>query len=238
VTDTTSAMGQLSDRIRRGELVKICGLREPEHTAAAVIAGADFIGFIFAPARRQVSSAEARSCVVAARRAAAGRAVYSVGVFVDAALSEIEAIVDETELDAVQLHGAEPPELIESLPVPAFKALRPSSEWTSGRVISEMNRYRTAATPPVAILIDGYAEHSTGGTGTRADWMLASEISAKSPVFLAGGLDPENVRDAIRHVRPHGVDVSSGVEIDGVKDPARIVQFIRAARAAFQDAAG
>jgi phosphoribosylanthranilate isomerase len=216
-------------------LVKVCGLREPEHAAAAVEAGADLIGFIFAPARRQVSAAVARSCVEAARAAAAGRTVIAVGVFVDASLEHVEAIVEEAGLDAVQLHGVEPPDSIGSLPVPAFKALRPSPEFTRVQVLAEIKRYQTVVTPPVAILIDGYAPDAMGGSGTRADWTLAAEIKSVAPIILAGGLDPENIRNAIRRVRPRGVDVSSGVEVDGVKDPELIAQFVRVAREAFQD---
>jgi phosphoribosylanthranilate isomerase len=87
----------------------------------------------------------------------------------------------------------------------------------------------------LGILVDGYAEESAGGTGVRADWRLAAEIGATFPIILAGGLDPDNVGAAIRQVRPLGVDVSSGVEIDGVKDASRIEAFIRAARTAFRD---
>jgi len=133
MTGETPVREQLSRIIGRGELVKVCGLREPEHAAAAVKAGADLIGFIFAPARRQVSAAVARSCVEAARAAAAGRTVIAVGVFVDASLEHVEAIVEEAGLDAVQLHGVEPPDSIGSLPVPAFKALRPSPELVLNR---------------------------------------------------------------------------------------------------------
>jgi phosphoribosylanthranilate isomerase len=105
-------------------------------------------------------------------------------------------------------------------------------------VLSEIHRYQSAPVPPVGILVDGYSEQASGGTGARADWSLAAEICAGAPILLAGGLDPENVGDAIQRVRPLGVDVSSGVEIDGIKDSALITQFIRAARAAFLDANG
>jgi len=233
VTDEITRREQVQQFIDRGALVKICGLREPEHAFAAAAAGADLVGFIFAPARRQVTASAARSCIEAAREAAAGRTLLAVGVFIDAPLSEIEDIAAMAGLDAVQLHGAEPPDLIQHLPVPAIKALRPRPEATAGSVISEINRYVSAATPPVGILVDGYTEHALGGTGARADWAVAAEISAHSPMLLAGGLEPENVRAAIRRVRPQGVDVSSGVEIGGVKDPALITQFIRSARSAF-----
>jgi phosphoribosylanthranilate isomerase len=238
VTPKTVYKDQFSLLLSRGGLVKICGLRDPEHAAAAATAGADLIGFIFAPARRQVSATVARTCVEAARAAAVDRTLCAVGVFVDASPSEIAGIAQVAGLDAVQLHGTERPELIQSLPVPALKVLRPRPNSTSAAVINEINRYRSAVTPPVGFLVEGYSEHASGGAGARADWEIAAEVSAESPILLAGGLDPENVGAAVRLVRPLGVDVSSGVEIDGIKDSTLIAQFIRAARAAFLDETG
>jgi phosphoribosylanthranilate isomerase len=225
---------QLSHLFARGKVIKICGLREPEHAAAAAAAGADLIGFVFAPARRQVAAATARSCITAARGAAHGRTVFSVGVFVDAPPSEILQIVQEAGIDALQLHGDEPPDSLRHLPALALKALRPRPGTDAAGVVAEINRYQLSPTPPLGILVDGYSENVAGGTGTSADWRLAKEIGATFPIMLAGGLDPQNVGAAIRQVRPLGVDVSSGVEIDGAKSTARIEEFIRAAQQAFQ----
>ena len=144
-------------------------------------------------------------------------------------------IAEEAGIDALQLHGSETPELLQDLPVPALKAFRPRPGIDAAHVVAEINRYRSSSTPPVGILIDGYTEGLPGGTGARADWQRAKEIGAAFPFLLAGGLDPDNVGAAIREVRPLGVDVSSGVETDGVKTADRIEQFIRAARVAFQD---
>ena len=226
---------RLSRLFACGAVVKIDGLREPEHAAAAAAAGTDLIGFIFAPARRQVTAAVARSCIAAARAAAPERPVLAVGVFVDASHSEMTRIARETGIDAVQLHGAEPPESLLHLPVPALKALRPRPGTQAAQLMAEIDRFHSSPQPPLAILVDGYAEEFAGGTGTRADWRLAAEIGASFPIILAGGLDPDNVGAAIRQVRPLGVDVSSGVETDGVKDASRIEAFIRAARTAFRD---
>lgn len=123
--DLTRHDNTLAALVARGQIVKIDGLREPAHAAAATRAGADLIGFIFATARRQVSAATARECIVAAREAAGGRQVFSVGVFVDAAAQEIRDAITEAGLDAVQLHGDEPPEALALLEVPAIKAFRP-----------------------------------------------------------------------------------------------------------------
>lgn len=235
MADVSGASAQLKQLFDRGGLVKIDGLLEPVHAAAAVAAGADLVGFIFAPARRQVTARTAQTCIAAAREAAAGRAMLAVGVFVDASASEIAEIVGEAGIDAVQLHGTEQPDFLENLAVPAFKALRPQMNSTAAQVTDEIESYRSAAVPPAGFLIDGYSDKASGGTGVRADWDLAAQVGAKYPIILAGGLDPGNVRSAIRHVRPLGVDVSSGVEIDGIKDVARITQFVLAARAAFAE---
>ena len=230
VDDEGKSLGQA---FARGNLIKICGLREPEHAAAAAEFGADLLGFIFAPARRQVTVEAARRCIEAARSAAGARPIVAVGVFVDAPASEIERAAAGAGLDAVQLHGSEDPSFVEALGVPATKVLRPRGGVEAAAVIAEIDAFRSSRRPPAGFLIDGYADGASGGTGARADWDVAAEVAAARPVMLAGGLEPENVAAAIRRVRPIGVDVSSGVETDGVKDVARIDAFIRAARQAF-----
>jgi phosphoribosylanthranilate isomerase len=144
-------------------------------------------------------------------------------------------VAQEAGVDALQLHGTESPESLEQLPMPALKALRPHPGIDAAHILAEISRFRSSTKPPVGILIDGYTEGVPGGTGAHADWGRAKEIGAAFPFLLAGGLDPENVGTAIREVRPLGVDVSSGVEIDGVKDADRIEAFIRTARKAFQE---
>ena len=219
--------------MQRGGVIKICGLREPEHAAVAAAAGADLIGFIFAPARRQVNATVARACVMAARESAPA-GVSAVGVFVDAPAAEIADIVLEAGLDAVQLHGSELAEMLQALPVPAIKVVTPKPGEEQDQVILAIQRFADAAMPPAAFLVDGYSAHGAGGTGARADWSLAAAVAQRRSFLLGGGLDPKNVGGAISLVRPLGVDVSSGVEIAGDKDPALITSFVAAARAAFQ----
>lgn len=233
--DVVGSHQRLRDLLARDHLIKICGLRQPDHAAVAAAAGADLLGFIFAPARRHVTAAVARACVTAARRASRERAIMTVGVFVDAGSDEIREVVGEADLDAVQLHGGEPPDLLTTLPVPAIKALRPRAGESAPDVVAAIDRYRACARPPFIFLVDGYADGLAGGTGARADWGLAADVAAQRLILLGGGLDPANVAAAIRQVRPRGVDVSSGVELDGVKDPTRIEAFIRTARSAFLD---
>ncbi|MDQ3225339.1 MAG: phosphoribosylanthranilate isomerase [Chloroflexota bacterium] len=226
--------GSLPRLFARGAVVKICGLREPVHAQAAAVAGADLLGFIFAPARRQVTTEVARACIEAARSAVPEREVHAIGVFVDAAPGEIRKIVREADLNAVQLHGSESPEFLRHIGVPVIKTFRPRPGTTTETLIATIDPYREAPNPPKAILLDGFAAGAAGGTGARADWSLAASLNLAEGVFLGGGLDSQNVAAAIRMVRPVGVDVSSGVETDGVKDIARIEGFVQAARLAFQ----
>ena len=223
------------DVLGRERLIKIDGFREPEHAAAAAAAGADLIGFIFAPARRQVAPDVAAAGIAAARAEKSGRPFAAVGVFVNASAEEICRVVAESGVNLVQLHGSEPPGLLAELPVPAIKVFRPQPGVSAAAILREMRRFDLAPRPPVAYVIDGYAPDASGGTGTSADWDLAAEVAAERSIVLGGGLDPGNVGDAIRRVRPRGVDVSSGVETAGVKDTARIEAFILAAGAAFHD---
>jgi phosphoribosylanthranilate isomerase len=235
VAELAPAHDRLTQLFARGRVIKICGLRDPKHAAVAAAAGTDLVGFIFAPARRQVTVATARSCIAAARAAASGRNIIAVGVFVDAPSAEMADIAREADIDALQLHGSETPELLQQLPVPVLKVFRPQPGMDAAHVVAEIDRYQSSPRPPVGILIDGYTEGVRGGTGARTDWRRAKEIGAAVSFLLAGGLDPNNVGAAIREVRPLGVDVSSGVEIDGVKSVDRIEAFIRAARNAFQE---
>ena len=212
--------------------IKVCGLREPADAAAAAAAGADLIGFIFAPARRRVTPDQAASAIMAARGATT-RPVLAVGVFVDADPEEINRTAADADLDLVQLHGDEDPALLAALSRPAVKAIRPRPGESSAVVAGRMEGYLGADRPPVAFLVDGWDERAPGGTGVRADWTLAADLAARYPVLLAGGLTPENVPEAILEVTPLGVDVSSGVETDGAKDHAKIAAYVAAARRAF-----
>lgn len=227
------ANDRVAEVFRRQRLVKVCGLREPEHAVAAARAGADFLSFIFAPARRQVSADVARAAIDAARQAAGNHTFVAVGVFVDEDSAEILEAASGAGLDLVQLSGGEPPQFVSELGMPAIKALRPLPGTSTSSVIAEIASYRNQAVPPVAFLVDAYSPTAAGGTGAKADWDLAATLSDEVPILLAGGLKPENVGEAIQRVRPLGVDVSSGVEIDGVKSTPRIEQFVSAAREAF-----
>jgi phosphoribosylanthranilate isomerase len=198
--------------------VKICGVTSVQDLELCVDAGADAIGFNFyARSPRRVDLEAAKRLV----QALAGRAL-AVGVFVDASFDQIEVVKARTGIGCVQLHGAEPPELLARLLPHAYKAIRvrdASSLAEARRVGGEH------------ILLDAYVPGQPGGTGARFDWELAAELAAERQVTLAGGLEPANVAAAVARVRPYCVDVASGVEVaPGRKDAAKVREFIRAAK--------
>lgn len=200
-------------------LVKICGITNPEDALAAVEAGADALGFNFwRPGKRYVAPEPAADII-----AGLPGAVWKVGVFVNEEISTVLRIARLAKLTAVQLHGAESPAYLESLgEYEKLKAIRVDSGFEAARLAE----YRAAT----ALLLDGVGV-TPGGTGNSFDWSRAIEAKKFGRVILAGGLTPENVSEAIRRVRPWGVDVASGVEsAPGRKDHARMRAFVRAAR--------
>ncbi len=236
MASNSSSVTRIDATIHPGS-VKICGTRTVEHALVAVDAGAELIGMIFAPARRQVAIEMARRISDAVH--ATSSEVRVVGVFVDAPADEINASARDAGLDLVQLHGDEPRELIADLEFPAIKVFRPPPGERAGDLTNRIRPYLAAAVPPVAILIDGYDPKAHGGTGARADWDIVRAVSDElgNVVGLAGGLTPGNVGGAIQTVTPLLVDTSSGVEIDGVKDASLIRAFIAGADRAFAETA-
>ena len=184
--------------------------------ATAVVAadaGADAIGLVLAPSRRQVT-------VDQVRRIAAELPpfVTKVGVFVDEDHARVLETALACGLDMVQLHGREPPEYCATLPLPIIKAIRVRD----ARSLEAMWKYRVAA-----LLLDSYDPDLAGGTGTAFKWEIASGLDdAPAPVILSGGLTPDNVGEALEIVHPYAVDVSSGVETNGRKDHGKIRAFL------------
>jgi len=208
-------------------LVKICGLRTVEHALAAVDAGADLLGFIFAPARRQVSPAEVAQISRAVRSATPPeRRLTIVGVFVDEAPERMRAVAQQCDLDAIQLSGDEPIALAKQLgDLAIIKAVR-------FRETTAEQSWLNSEAPNIRLLVDAHVPGTYGGAGVVADWDRARLLADHRPIILAGGLAPANVGMAIEYVRPWGVDVSSGVETEGIKDSAKILAFVSAAHAA------
>ncbi len=200
---------------------KICGITRIEDARAAAAAGADAIGLVFyAPSPRAVSVERAREIV-----AALPPFVTTVGLFVNAAREEVEAVLQSVPLDLLQFHGDESAADCRGFGRPWMKALRVRS---GEDVLARCSEYPDAA----GILLDTYVAGVPGGTGERFDWSLVP-LDAPLPLILAGGLDPDNVAEAIARVRPHAVDVSGGVEASrGIKDHGKVEAFLRAVRGA------
>jgi len=205
--------------------IKICGITRAQDAAAAVAAGADAIGVIFAPSPRQVSVAQA-----AAALKDVPPPVARIGVFVDASAEEIQEAVTACGLTAVQLSGSESPEFCDALPRPAVKVLHIGTDF--GLEAAEPYRGHAAA-----LLLDTLVSGKAGGTSQTFDWQVAGDVPGWAPTFVAGGLNPGNVGACIATLRPYAVDVSSGVEYSpGVKDHEKIVAFCAAVRIADQEA--
>lgn len=208
--------------------VKICGITRPDDGRHAARAGADAIGLVFyPPSPRYVSPRQAADIV-----AALPPFVTTVGLFVDAPPEQIAALLEQVPLDMLQFHGDESPEYCAAFQRPWLKALR-MRDGVDPR--AEAERYGAAGAR--GLLVDSYVPGVPGGTGERFDWdRLPADPSL--PLVLAGGLDPANVAEAVRRVRPWAVDVSGGVEVlgvdgrrqGGIKDPGAVSAFIRAAR--------
>lgn len=197
--------------------VKICGLKEIEHVETAVHAGADFIGFMFAPSKRRITVEEAVELAKAIPNT-----VKKVGVFVNEESATIRQIAEAVGLDYIQYHGDETPEQIQEIGLPAIKAFS---------IRSEEDVERAATYDVDYYLFDAPGTDFRGGSGNSFDWMLLDKVNIPlEKVILAGGLKVENVGLAITLVEPYAVDVSSGVEIDGRKDSAAITKFIETAK--------
>lgn len=210
-----------------GVKAKICGLRSYEAAREAVIGGADAIGFILAPSRRQVTIGDVSS--IRTRLLQEFPSIPPiVGVTVNLPRAELDLLAETGVVDIVQLSGDEDPPLIDGFSLPVWKAIRVAPDETFERAIASVLAWLSAPTPAAAILLDAYHPEKFGGTGIVGDWEMSRRIAAQVPIWLAGGLTPENVTQAIASVRPFGVDVASGVETDGQKDPAKIRAFLSA----------
>ena len=209
--------------------IKICGLSEIQHVVAAAEAGADFLGLVFAPSRRQVSAAKALQLVKAVCHLKPHPAV--VGVFVNSAADEVNRIADYCHLDRVQLSGDENWDYCQKIERPIIKVVHVLNTSTPDEIVSEIaTGYQLLSQQDFIFLLDSKVGNIYGGTGQTFDWQLARKVSARFPVLIAGGLTPTNVSRLVKETKPWGVDVSSGLETNGQKDTAKIVAFIKAVR--------
>ncbi|MCL5287593.1 MAG: phosphoribosylanthranilate isomerase [Acidobacteria bacterium] len=209
--------------------VKICGITNWADAEAALAAGANALGFNFyAPSPRYIPPSHARMII---SRMPPG--VDAVGVFVNASFAEAHEIGLTVDLDVLQLHGDEAPEAVAEFSEswPLIKAFRVGPEFRAELLES----YRSHTD---FFLLDGFSDGARGGTGNTFDWSKALEAKRYGRIFLSGGLNADNVGEAIRQVRPFAVDVCSGVEASpGKKDAERVREFIAAVEAASKEIA-
>lgn len=201
--------------------VKICGITNVADALASVQSGADALGFMFfAGSKRNIAPRSAGEIVPHVPAA-----VAKVGVFVNPTVEFVREAIAASGIDTLQFHGEETPEFCAQFGLPVLKAFRVKDR----SILSDCARHRDAAW-----LLDSFVDGALGGTGATFDWNVAIEAVRLHPkVILAGGLKPETVAEAVRQVRPFGVDVSSGVEsAPGRKDHAKVRAFIVAARGA------
>lgn len=185
--------------------VKICGLSTQGAVEAAVSAGADYIGFVFAPSKRQVTVEQAAELAKFIPSH-----IQKVGVFVSPSRAELLEAVDKVGLDLVQVHGRVTDDLFEDLPCASIQAVQIDGD---GHVPNSQADY---------LLFDA----PVAGSGQTFDWGRLDTTELSQPFFIAGGLNEDNVVEAIQHFTPYAVDVSSGVETDGQKDHEKIRRFI------------
>ena len=200
--------------------IKICGIKTLNDALAAIDAGADYLGFNFYP--KSVRFIDKKACVeITSVLKKEYTHIKRVGVFVNSPVEEVKDILDICSLDLAQLHGDETAEMLNELEGKAFKAFRGIPENMNGFERSE----------PPAFLVDASVKGVYGGSGVTTDWNGAAELAKKDPLLLAGGLTPENVAEAVRQVKPWGVDVASGVEsAPGEKNAGRMKAFVQAVR--------
>jgi phosphoribosylanthranilate isomerase len=201
--------------------IKICGIKTLQDALVAAEAGADMLGFNFYPG--SVRFVDLATCLqISSPLRQDHSSVQLVGVFVNSSVEEIRRALDMCALDLAQLSGDETPELCGALGDKAFKSFH-------GVPDIEVRPYARTRGP--AFLVDGARSGSYGGTGIVPDWSAAAKLARKYPLLLAGGLNPDNVAEAVEQVRPWGVDVASGVESrPGEKDAGKISAFVEAVR--------
>ena len=199
-------------------LTKICGITNIEDARVAEDAGAYAIGLVFyKKSPRYISIDTAKEIV-----ARINQPLNSVGLFVDAERDYICSVLEQFDLDILQFHGQESEQTCAFFNKPYIKAIRVSKDTN---ILKEVEKYSSAK----AILLDTHVEGLLGGTGKVFDWTMIPRNLSK-PIILAGGLNVDNVKDAIRKIRPYAVDVSGGVESEkGKKDPKKIKDFINEA---------
>ena len=211
--------------------VKMCGISQIETIPAVVEAKPDYMGLVFAPSKRQVTVAQAKTLVEELHKGYAKKyssdteqdkddTIKTVGVFVNETVDNLVTIANEANLDAVQLHGDEDEAFIQSL-----KERTNVEVWKAVQIQSAADAEAWIDSSADMLLFDAYHKDERGGTGEVFDWSCLDAF--ERPFMLAGGIDSTNVARAIRTVRPYGIDISSGIETNGVKDDVKITAFTK-----------
>ncbi len=213
-------------------IFKICGLRDVGSALVATESGASLLGFNFVEGvRRQLQPEKGAEVISQFRAACDGPMPSIVGLFANQPTKFVDSVAGQCGLDYAQLCGDEPPEFWDALSVPVIRQVKVRDDLErSESVAAVLREVESTASSGHLALLDKHIAGRLGGTGSTFDWEVAREIAKDYQVIVAGGLTPENVADAIRVSRPWGVDVSSGVETGGIKDPSRIRAFADAVK--------
>jgi len=209
--------------------VKICGITEVSYAQAAIEAGADLIGVVLAPSPRKVTYEKAREIAIAVKK----HNLPAVGVFVNMPAATVNNAALSCGLDWVQLSGDESWEYCQQIEKPVIKTIHISPSLSERELLAHLEdgQEKLGDRSPI-YLLDTLVENKYGGTGKIFAWEIARRAVARYQVIIAGGLHPGNVGQVVADLRPWGVDVSSGVESQGVKDVEKIKAFIKAVRSA------
>ncbi len=214
---------------------KICGLRDVPNALVAAESGADFLGFVFVEGvRRQLQPDEGSQIIYDFCMAFDGDKMPKlVGLFANQDAEFVNDVIHQCGLDYVQLCGDEPPEFWDELAAPVIRQVKVREDLPRSEVVSLVSE-RVAETLDAGhiALLDKHQPGALGGTGKAFDWSIARGLASDSPVLVAGGLHPRNVAEAIATAAPWGVDVSTGVETDGLKDAEKIRAFAAAVKSA------
>jgi phosphoribosylanthranilate isomerase len=211
--------------------IKICGIKNEADALGVAEAGADYIGLVFAESPRQVTPESAAKITSALKKNKTN--AKSVGVFVNTAPQVVQQTATQYNLDFVQLSGDEDLDYCRLLNFPLIKVIRLSNSDAAEKLEKQIFKTHISLFDRhFIIMLDVASKGKYGGTGETFDWKLAKPIVERCDVIIAGGLNAENVGEAIGTLKPWGVDVSTGVETKGVKDMKKIIKFIKAVREA------
>lgn len=200
--------------------IKMCGLRRPDDIIYANECLPDYIGFVFAESRRKVSGREAKKL-----GEQLDPSIKKVGVFVNEPLRSLISISEEAGLDIIQLHGDEGEEYIKEVKHETGKEL-----WKAVRVRMVKDIQEAQRLPADKLLLDSFSEESYGGTGKVMDFAVLDQADIRKPYFIAGGLTVENLPETLKKAEPYGIDISSGIETEGVKDREKMLKVIQCVR--------